>query len=160
MSVAASSRNAASQIITPSLKALTLSIEEAAHALGIKRGAVYTEISAGRLRVIRIGHELRVPRLELHAYISRMLEGQQLTPRIGNAGRSSKPDQLLLHAALNTIQCAAMLALVIIFALELLSVQPLEILCGIVLAYARKMLRNSRLRNKRSRLNGNQQRPD
>ena len=169
MTVAASQQNAAISPQVQRLETLTISVEEAAHLLGMARGAAYAEVKAGRLRVIRIGRKLRVPRIELDAYINRMLEGQQLTPRIGSAGRSSKPDQLLLHAALNTIQCAAMLALVIIFALELLSVHPLEILCGMVFAYARKMLRNSRLRNKRSRhdrlatrsrLDGNQQQAD
>ena len=101
--------------------------------------------------MIRLGRKLRVPRIELDAYITRILEGQKQMPHAGTAERSSKPDRLLLHAALTAIQCAALLALVISFALELLSVHPLEMLCGAVIVYAQKMVRDARLRNKRSR---------
>ena len=77
MSVAASSRNAAGQIITPTLEALTVSIWDAARALGMGREAAYSEARAGRLRVIRVGRKIRVPRIELEAYITRQIQGEK-----------------------------------------------------------------------------------
>ena len=152
MTVAVSQHDATSSPQVQRLETLTVSVEQAAHALGMGRDMAYTEVRTGRLRVIRMGRRLRVPRIELDAYITQMLEAQNQTPRTSNAGSSSKPDQLL-SAALTVIQCAALLALVTSYALELMNVHPLEMLCGMVLVYARKMMRDTRLRNKRSRRN-------
>ena len=48
---------------------LTLSVPEAAAALGVGRTSLYRAIQAGRVRVLRIGRKpkLRVPRVELEA---------------------------------------------------------------------------------------------
>ena len=77
MSVAASSGKPSGQIITPSLEALTVSIWDAARALGMGREAAYSEARAGRLRVIRVGRKIRVPRIELEAYITRQIQGEK-----------------------------------------------------------------------------------
>ena len=77
MSVAASSSKPSGQIITPSLEALTVSIWDAARALGMGREAAYSEARAGRLRVIRVGRKIRVPRIELEAYITRQIQGEK-----------------------------------------------------------------------------------
>ena len=64
-------------LITPSLEALTVSILDAARALGMGRDAAYSEARAGRLRVIRVGRKIRVPRIELEAYITRQIQGEK-----------------------------------------------------------------------------------
>ena len=65
------------QITTPSLEALTVSVLDAARALGMGRDAAYSEARAGRLRVIRVGRKIRVPRIELEAYITRQIQGEK-----------------------------------------------------------------------------------
>ena len=48
---------------------LTLSVEEAAHVLGIGRGLAYELARSGELPVIRLGRRLLVPRAQLEAML-------------------------------------------------------------------------------------------
>ena len=48
----------------------TLTIEEAAHVLGISRGLCYEMVRIGRLPVIRLGRRLVVPRVRLEAILA------------------------------------------------------------------------------------------
>jgi excisionase family DNA binding protein len=45
-----------------------LSVDEAAEALGVGRTAVYSEISAGRLRTIKVGRRRLVPSSSVDAF--------------------------------------------------------------------------------------------
>lgn len=55
---------------------LLLSPTEAARELGIGRDKTYTLIREGRLKAIRFGRVLKVPRAELNAFIEQELEVQ------------------------------------------------------------------------------------
>ena len=55
-------------------------------------------------------------------------------PRADNAGRSSRPDQIL-HAAVTAIPCAALLLALASYALTLLALRPLEMICGAVIVW-------------------------
>ncbi len=58
------------------LHALTYSVRDAARMLGIGRESCYTLIRSGALRVLKIGDvggKIRVPRMELEAFIERQL---------------------------------------------------------------------------------------
>ena len=46
---------------------LTLGVPEAAQVLGVGRTSLYRAIQLGRVRVLRVGRKLRVPRTELEA---------------------------------------------------------------------------------------------
>jgi excisionase family DNA binding protein len=62
------------------LHALTYSVREAARVLGIGRESCYTLIRSGALRVLKIGEvggKIRVPRMELEAFIERQLTANQ-----------------------------------------------------------------------------------
>jgi excisionase family DNA binding protein len=62
------------------LHALTYSVREAARVLGIGRESCYTLIRSGALRVLKIGEvggKIRVPRMELEAFIERQLSANQ-----------------------------------------------------------------------------------
>lgn len=49
---------------------LTLSVEEAARALGIGRGLAYEMARTGRLPVVRLGRRMVVPRARLEAMLA------------------------------------------------------------------------------------------
>lgn len=51
--------------------ALLLGVREAAHQLGIGRDATYALIREGRLRSVRVGRKVLVPRMELSAFVER-----------------------------------------------------------------------------------------
>jgi excisionase family DNA binding protein len=48
---------------------LTLSVEEAAHVLGIGRGLAYELARTGQIPVIRLGRRMVVPRAQLEAML-------------------------------------------------------------------------------------------
>jgi excisionase family DNA binding protein len=50
---------------------LTLSVWDAAKAVGVGRDPFYQLIREGRVKVLRVGSRIRVPRAELEAFISR-----------------------------------------------------------------------------------------
>lgn len=52
-------------------KSLTLSVWEAARAIGVGREPFYALIREGRVKVLRIGARIRVPRAELEAFVAR-----------------------------------------------------------------------------------------
>lgn len=134
---------------TQNIQRSTVNIAEAQSISGLGRDHIRGLLRNGKLS--NVGTSMKRARI-LRVQLERFVNGKQNEmPHAGNAGRSSKPDQLLLHAALTAIQCAALLAMVISFALELLSVHPLEMLCGAMIVYAQRMVRDARLRNKRSR---------
>lgn len=49
---------------------IAYSIREACHASSLGRSTIYGHISAGRLRVIRIGGRTIIPASALHAFIA------------------------------------------------------------------------------------------
>ena len=49
---------------------LTLTVEEAAHLLGISRGLAYELARCGKLPVIRLGHRILIPRVALEKMLS------------------------------------------------------------------------------------------
>jgi len=49
---------------------LTLSVEEAAHVLGIGRGLAYELARTGQLPVVRLGRRMVVPRAQLEAMLA------------------------------------------------------------------------------------------
>ena len=57
-----------------------------------------------------------------------------MKPRAGNAGRFLKPDQIL-HATVTAIPCASLLLVLASYALTLLTLRPLEMLCGAVIVW-------------------------
>jgi excisionase family DNA binding protein len=66
------------------LHALTYSVRDAARMLGIGRESCYAMIRSGALRVLKIGEvggKIRVPRMELEAFIERQLS-------LSNAGNA------------------------------------------------------------------------
>jgi len=50
---------------------LTLTVNEAAHLLGISRGLAYELARCGRLPVIRLGRRILIPRVALEKMLSR-----------------------------------------------------------------------------------------
>jgi excisionase family DNA binding protein len=52
-------------------KSLTLSVWDSAKAVGIGREPLYQLIREGRVKVLRVGNRIRVPRAELEAFIER-----------------------------------------------------------------------------------------
>jgi excisionase family DNA binding protein len=71
--------------VTPADLPLVLTVEEAARALRIGRGAAYEAARTGELPVIRIGRTLRVPR---HA-LEQML-GAEATAPLSQAAPSGR----------------------------------------------------------------------
>lgn len=49
---------------------LTLTVEEAAHLLGISRGLAYELARSGKLPVIRLGRRLLIPRIALERMLN------------------------------------------------------------------------------------------
>ena len=49
---------------------LTLSVEEAAHLLGISRGLAYELVRSGQLPVVRLGRRLLVPKVALERMLA------------------------------------------------------------------------------------------
>jgi len=49
---------------------LTLSVEEAAHLLGISRGLAYELARSGQLPVVRLGRRLLVPKVALERMLA------------------------------------------------------------------------------------------
>lgn len=49
---------------------LTLTVEEAAHLLGISRGLAYELARSGKLPVIRLGRRLLIPRVALERMLN------------------------------------------------------------------------------------------
>ena len=49
---------------------LTLSVEEAAHLLGISRGLAYELARSGQLPVVRLGRRLLVPKVSLELMLA------------------------------------------------------------------------------------------
>ena len=49
---------------------LTLTVEEAAHLLGISRGLAYELARSGRLPVVRLGRRLLVPKVALERMLA------------------------------------------------------------------------------------------
>jgi excisionase family DNA binding protein len=58
------------------VSALLLSVREAARELGIGRDSAYGLVREGRLRSVRIGARVLVPRAELEAFCARELEDE------------------------------------------------------------------------------------
>ncbi len=54
-----------------------LSIDEAADALGIGRSRLYEEVSAGRLRSLKVGRRRLVPASAITAYIESLADGER-----------------------------------------------------------------------------------
>ena len=54
-------------------ESMTLTVEQAAHRLGISRGLAYLAVHRGELPIIRIGKRLLIPRIALE----RMLDGME-----------------------------------------------------------------------------------
>ncbi len=52
-------------------KSLTLSVWDAAKAVGVGRDPFYKLIRESRVKVLRVGNRIRVPRVELEAFIAR-----------------------------------------------------------------------------------------
>ncbi len=52
-------------------KRLTLDVVEAAQLLGLGRNTTYTLVRSGRLRSVRIGRRLVIPRSEVDAFLER-----------------------------------------------------------------------------------------
>ena len=55
---------------------LLLTVEEAAHRLGMTRSKLYPLVMAGAIVSVKIGKSRRIPTLELDAYVERLLEDQ------------------------------------------------------------------------------------
>lgn len=56
---------------------LTLDVSEAAALLGLGRNTTYTLVRSGRLRSVRVGRRLVIPRSELDAFLEReAMEGK------------------------------------------------------------------------------------
>ena len=49
------------------MEGLTLGVREAAHLLGVGESSMYRAVSAGAVRVLRVGRKVRIPRVELEA---------------------------------------------------------------------------------------------
>jgi len=58
--------------LTPAVKALALSVKEAAAALGIGRTMVFYLMRDGRLKPIKIGKRTLIPVKEIEAFIARL----------------------------------------------------------------------------------------
>lgn len=59
---------------------LCLTVEEAAHAVGLSRSKVYAEIAAGSIAVVRIGRSVRVRKVDLESWIDSHLTQPDPTP--------------------------------------------------------------------------------
>jgi excisionase family DNA binding protein len=55
---------------------MLLSIQEVGKQLGLGRDRAYELIRSGRIRSVKVGARLLVPRQELEAWIAREVEGQ------------------------------------------------------------------------------------
>lgn len=68
---------------------LTLSIEEAAHVLGIGRGLAYELARTGQLPVLRLGRRIVVPRAQLETMLASEASAGAVTgsqePRVADA---------------------------------------------------------------------------
>lgn len=53
------------------VESLTYSVREAAAAIGLGRGLTYNLIQSGKLRVVRFGRKVRVPKVEVEAFLER-----------------------------------------------------------------------------------------
>lgn len=53
---------------------LLISVRDAARELGLGRDATYALVRAGRIRCVRVGRRLLVPRSELSKFIERALD--------------------------------------------------------------------------------------
>lgn len=49
---------------------LALTVDEAAKALRVGRNTVYNLVRAGRIRSVRIGRKIRIPREALYEYLN------------------------------------------------------------------------------------------
>lgn len=58
---------------------LTVGVAEAAKLLGLGRNTTYTLLRSGRLRSVRVGRRLVIPRSEIDAFLEREILGK-LTP--------------------------------------------------------------------------------
>ncbi len=65
--------SAAKTTLRAQLEPLTLNPQNAAKLLGIGRDSFYKLIHAGKIKVIRVGANMRVPRKALDAYIDAAL---------------------------------------------------------------------------------------
>lgn len=52
-------------------KRLTLDVVEVAELLGLGRNTTYTLLRSGRLRSVRVGRRLVIPRSEIDAFLAR-----------------------------------------------------------------------------------------
>jgi excisionase family DNA binding protein len=68
------------------VSALLLSVREAAKELGLGRDSTYSLIRAGRIRSVRVGARVLVPRAELEAFCARELEAGTIEPAEGATG--------------------------------------------------------------------------
>lgn len=50
---------------------LTISVTEAAHALGCSKNTAYDLVRSRQLPHVRIGHRIRIPTAQLHEWIDR-----------------------------------------------------------------------------------------
>jgi excisionase family DNA binding protein len=72
------------------VSALLLSVREAAQELGLGRDSTYALVREGRLRTVRVGARVLVPRAELDAFVARETEGGE--ENVGNgAGNGTRP---------------------------------------------------------------------
>jgi excisionase family DNA binding protein len=65
---------------------LLLGVRDAARQLGIGRDTAYALARQGRLRSVRIGNRILIPRDELAAFVDREAARPELTPRRGTVG--------------------------------------------------------------------------
>ena len=52
-------------------ESLLMSVREAASALGVGRDAAYALVHEGRIRTVRVGRKILVPRIELEHFVER-----------------------------------------------------------------------------------------
>lgn len=62
------------------MERLLYRITEAGEILGLRRSKIYTEVQAGRLKVVKIGKATRVPADELHRYVQLVKSEAGLAP--------------------------------------------------------------------------------
>jgi len=64
---------------------MALTVDEAAHVLGVSRSTMFTLLREGRIRSVKLGPQIRrIPRAELDAYLAALLD-EQSAPDTGAA---------------------------------------------------------------------------
>lgn len=81
---------------------LLVSVEEAAHALGVGRSLAYELIASGQLPRVKIGRRTLVPVRALAEWVERMaLASQVTTPSLetGSGLTELRPERLIIKAS-------------------------------------------------------------